>query len=114
MNFPSAFDFLETFGLEPIEEDPSLAYCRYVKQSSDGLQELDISFSGVAESFQVIFRCGGKSVVTLSSEKVKMVQVRRDQSGVGLHVSFDLNDVSSEALITLEPDLHCRWWLLRS
>ncbi|AVC42566.1 hypothetical protein AL520_30050 [Achromobacter xylosoxidans] len=114
MEFPSTFDFLDAFGLEPLEEDPTLAYCRYVKKSSDCLQELDVSFSGVAESFQVIFRCGGKEVVTLSSEKVKMVQIRRDQSGAGLHVSFDLNDVSSEAIITLEPVLHCRWWLLRS
>lgn len=114
MNFPSSFDFEEAFGLEPLEEDSSLAYCRYVKKSNDGLQEIDISFSGVADSFQVVFRLGGKEIITLSSEKVKAIQLRRDQSGADLHISFDLNDVTSEAVVTLEPDLHCSWWLLRS
>lgn len=114
MEFPSKFDFLETFGIEPVEEDPSMAYCRYVKQSSDGLQDLDISFSAVAASFQVVLRCGGKELVTVSSEKVRLVELRRDQSGSGIHVVFDIREGTSEAVVTLEPDLHCHWWTLRS
>jgi len=70
MEFPSTFDFLETFGIEPIEEDPSMAYCRYVKRSSDGRLELDMSFSAVADSFQVVLRCDGKKVMAVSSERV--------------------------------------------
>lgn len=54
MDFPSTVDFLAAFGIEPVEEDPCMAYCRYVKQSKDRLHELDISFSAVAESFQVV------------------------------------------------------------
>lgn len=114
MEFPSTTDFLEAFGIEPVEEDPSMAYCRYVKRSSDGLQELDISFSAVAESFQVVLRCGGNELVTVSSEKVRLVELRHDQSGSGVHVVFDVHDGTSEAVVTLEPDLHCRWWTLRS
>jgi hypothetical protein len=34
MKFPSTGEFLEAFGIEPIEEDPSMAYCRYVKNQS--------------------------------------------------------------------------------
>ena len=114
MDFPSPADFLEAFGIEPVEEDPSMAYCRYVKQSIDGHQELDVSFSEVAASFQVVLRCGGKEVVTVSSEKVRLVELRRDQSGSGIHVVFDVHDGTSEAVLTLEPDLHCHWWTLRS
>jgi hypothetical protein len=46
MEFPSTFEFLEMFGIEPTEEGPD--GCRYVKRSSDGQCELDISFSSSA------------------------------------------------------------------
>lgn len=114
MNYPSTADFFDAFGIEPVEEDPNMAYCRYLKESIDGLQELDISFSAVADSFQVVLRCGGKEVMTVSSEKVRLVEIRRDRSGSAIHVVFDIHDGTSEAVVTLEPDLHCRWWTLRS
>ena len=113
MEFPSTTDFLEAFGIEPVEEDPGMAYCRYVKQSSDGLQELDISFSAVAESLQVVMRCGGRELVTVSSEMVRLIELRRDHSGSRVHVVFDVRDGASEVVVTLEPDLHCHWWTLR-
>lgn len=114
MEFPSTADFLEAFGIEPIEEDPSMAYCRYLKESPGGLQEMDVSFSAVSESFQVVLRFSGKEVVKVSSEKVRFVKLWHDQSGSGIHVMFDVGDGVSEAVITLEPDLHCHWWTLRS
>lgn len=114
MEFPSTSDFLDAFGIEPVEEDPSMAFCRYVKQSSDGFQELDFSFSAVAESFQVALRCSGKELAKISSEKVKLIELRRDHAGSGVHVVFDVRDGTSEAIVTLEPDLHCHWWTLRS
>ena len=114
MDFPTKGDFLEAFGIEPVEEDASMAYCRYVKQSPDGFRDLDISFSAVTESFQLVLRCGGKEVVSVSSERVRLIELRRDQSGSGLHVVFDVRDGTSEAVVTLEPDLHCRWWSLRA
>lgn len=114
MDFPSTVVFLEAFGIEPVEEDPSTAYCRYVKQSMDGLQELDISFSAVAESFQVVLRFDGREIMAVSSEKVRLIELRHDQSGSGMHVVFDVYGGTSEAVVTLEPDLHCRWWTIRS
>jgi hypothetical protein len=57
MEFPDTFEFLEEFGIKPLEEYPSMAYLRYVKQSKDGGHELDISFSAVVKSFQVVMRC---------------------------------------------------------
>jgi len=114
MEFPSVADFLEVFGIEPVEEDPSMAYCRYVKQSNDGEQELDISFSAVAESFQVVLRCGSKEVMSVSSERVRLIELRHDHSSSGVHVVFDVRDGASEAVVTLEPDLHCHWWALRT
>ncbi|WP_137940383.1 hypothetical protein [Chitinivorax sp. B] len=114
MKFPSTADFLEVFGIEPVEEDPSMAYCRYVKQSSDGLQELDISFSAVAESFQVVLRCSGKELVRVSSERVQFIELQQDMSSFRVHVVFDVLDGASEVVVTLEPELHCHWWTLRS
>ena len=114
MEFPSTFDFLETFGIEPIEEDSSMAYCRYLKQSNDGRLELDMSFSAVANSFQVILRCDGKKTMAMSSEKVRLIELRCDSLGSGIHVVFDVSDGTSEAVVILEPDLYCSWQTLRT
>jgi hypothetical protein len=115
MELPSKLDFLIEFGLEPVEEDRDLALFRYIKPSVDGLQELDISFSGVWRSFQVVLRCGGKELVSVSSESVESLKIRRDKSGAGaVHVVFNLEAVRSEALVTLEPELRCDWWTLRT
>jgi hypothetical protein len=114
MKFPTTDDFLEAFGLEPIKEDPSLAYCRYVKQSPSGEMDIDVSFSAVSESFQVVLRCNGRDVVTISSEKARFVEIFNDDSGAGVRAVFDLRDVTSEAVVTFEPELGCRWWTLRS
>ncbi len=113
MKFPSTSDFLEAFGLEPIEEDSSMAYCRYVKESDDGSQEFDFSFSGVAESFQLILRCNGNELITISSENVRLVEIRSDKADACIHVVFDVNHGTSEATLTMEPRLHCHWWTLR-
>jgi len=114
MQFPDSTEFLEMFGIEPTEEDPGTAYCRYVKPSVDGLYELDISFSAVAESFQAVLRLRDKELVTVSSEKARLIELWRNDSGSGVRVIFDVHGGTSEAVLTLEPDLHCHWWTLRS
>jgi hypothetical protein len=110
--FPSTDDFLQAFGLEPIESDRDSAYCRYVKPSSDGNTEIDFSFNAAARSFQAVLRCGGNEIAAICSEKVKFIEIRHDKTMSGLHVVFDIDGVLSEALIALEPTLHCKWWLL--
>lgn len=80
----------------------------------DGIYELDISFSAVAASFQVTLRCDGKDVMTVSSENVRLVELRHDQYGSGIHVVFDTHDATSTADVSLEPELHCHWRTLRS
>lgn len=114
MEFPSTTDFYEAFAIEPIEENPDTDYCRYIKRSRDGLQELDISFSAVAGSFQVILRCSGKELMTVSSDRARLVEIRHDKSGSGVHVIFDVRDGTSEATVILEPELRCHWWTLRN
>lgn len=114
MDFPSTDEFLEMFGIEPIEEDPSMAYCRYVKVSPGGEVEIDFSFSAASESFQAVLRFSGNELATISSEKVKSIKLRRDASGSGVHVVFDIHGVTSEAWIKLEPEVSCHWWTLRS
>jgi hypothetical protein len=114
MEHPSVFDFLETFGLEPVEEDADMGTYCYVKQSNNGLQELEISFSAIDESFQVILRSGGKEFVSICSEKAEFVKLWQDRSGSGVYAEFNIDEVKSKAVVTLEPNLHCRWWILRN
>lgn len=70
---------------------------------------MDFSFSAVSESFQVILRCGGEELATISSEGVRLIEIRNDQSGAGVHVVFDVGSGKSEATLIMEPYLHCHW-----
>lgn len=113
MEFPSENDFLEAFGIEPIEVDQGLALCRYKVKSKNNDLELDFSFSAVMDSFQVVLKLAMQELAIISSENVKSIEVVRDSSGAGIRVVFDICDSISEARIILEPDLSCRWWTLR-
>ncbi|MDR0208991.1 MAG: hypothetical protein LBJ33_07485 [Pseudomonas putida] len=113
MEFPSEDDFLEEFGIEPVEVDPGLALCRYTIKSRNSDLELDISFSAVMKSFQVVLKLTMQELAVISSENVKSIEVVRDGSVAGVHVVFDVCDSISEARVIFEPDLSCRWWTLR-
>lgn len=114
MEFPSTNDFLEEFGIEPIEVDPSLALCRYIKKSKTSELEVDVSFSAVMESFQVVLRLATHELAIISSENVKSIELVRDSSGAGVRVVFDICESISEARVIFEPEVSCRWWTLRN
>ena len=114
MKFPSESDFLEAFGIEPIEVDPTLALCRYIKKSSRSDVEVDVSFSAVMKSFQVVLRNSAQELVIISSELVKSIDLVRDGSGAGISVVFEICGTISEARVMFEPDVSCRWWILRN
>ncbi|MEB2873017.1 MULTISPECIES: hypothetical protein [Pseudomonas] len=113
MEFPSANDFLEEFGMEPTEIDPNLALCRYTKKSQKGEFEVDISFSAVMQSFQVILRDSTQDIAVISSESVRSIELFRDVTGAGVRVVFEVCKSVSEARVMFEPEVSCRWWTLR-
>lgn len=114
MKFPSTSDFLEEFGIEPVEVDPTLALCRYIKKSKNSELEVDVYFSAVMKSFQVVLRLSTQELAVISSENVKSIELVRDGSGAGVHVVFEICDSVSEARVIFEPEVSCRWWTLRS
>jgi hypothetical protein len=114
MLFPSENDFLEEFGIQPVEVDPSLAFCRYIKKSKDSELEVEISFSAVMKSFQVVLRLAKQELAIVSSESVQSIALVRDNSGAGVHVVFDICESTSEARVMLEPEISFRWWTLQN
>ena len=114
MEFPDPDDFLEEFGIEPVEIDLSLSLCRYIKKSGSNELEVEFSFSSVMRSFQVVFRIAEQELAIISSESVKFIKLVRDDAGAGVHVVFDVCNSTSEAWVMLEPDVSCRWWTLRN
>lgn len=114
MKFPDVNDFLEEFGMEPVEVDPALALCRYTKKSKNSEIEVDVSFSAVMKSFQMVLRLSMQELAVVSSENVKSIELVRDGSGAGVHVVFDVCESISEARVIFEPDVSCRWWTLRN
>lgn len=114
MDFPSVSDFLMEFGIEPVEVDPSMAYCKYVLISKKNSFEVDISFSAVMESFQINVRVNGNEVMMISSEKVESIKLFRQGAVAGGHIVFDMVGLRSEAKVLIEPEVSCRWWSLRT
>ncbi|MFJ7884005.1 hypothetical protein ACIQYF_10930 [Pseudomonas sp. NPDC096917] len=112
MIFPKNYEFMETFGIEPIEEDSSISLCRYIKKAKNNELEIDISFSATMKSFQVVLRLSGQEISTISSECVHSIKIVSDNLGAGLHVVFDISGTISEARVMLEPDIGFRWWTL--
>ncbi|MBD9591113.1 hypothetical protein IB254_28915 [Pseudomonas sp. PDM03] len=113
MEFPNENDFLEAFGIEPVEVDQNLALCRYKVKSRNSDLELDCSFSAVMGSFQVVLKFAMQELAIISSENVKSIEIVRESSEAGVRVVFDICDSISEARVMFEPDLSCRWWTLR-
>ncbi|MBJ9978337.1 hypothetical protein IAE35_23205 [Pseudomonas sp. S75] len=114
MEFPSMIDFLEEFGIEPVEVDPSLALCRYVKKSKTSEFEIDVSFSAVMKSFQVVLRSSTQDLAVVSSENVKSIKLMRSGPEAGVHVMFENYHSISEARVIFEPEVSFRWWTLRN
>ena len=114
MIFPSELEFLEAFGLDPVETDTSIGMCRYIQNSKTSGIEIDISFSAVMKSFQVALRLFKHEIATISSENVSSIEIVNDAQGEGIHIIFDICDSISEARVTLYPEITCRWWTLRN
>jgi hypothetical protein len=73
-----------------------------------------VSFSGVAESFQMRLECGGREVMALVSERTELIGFYREQGRRGIRAVFILQGVTSEAIVILKPDISCKWWVLRT
>lgn len=114
MIFPSSYEFLEKFGIEPVEKDDGIGLYRYIKKGEKTEFEIDISFSVIMRSFQVTLRCSGREISTVSSEGVQSIKIVKDKFGEGLNVVFNINATLSEARVILEPDISFRWWILHN
>jgi len=57
---------------------------------------------------------GGRDIFVISSEKTSAIEIFKNGLESGIKVVFDVNGVSSQAEIFLEPELSCRWWTLRT
>lgn len=114
MLYPSSYDFLEAFGLVPVEVDLSIGLYRYIQQANNTALEIDISFSVMMKSFQIVLRLSGQEISMISSEGVESIKIVKDNLGEGLHVVFEVCDITSEARVTLEPYVNLQWWILRS
>lgn len=114
MNFPEKDEFLQVFGMEPVEEDASIALCRYRVHSESSNLDLLLSFSAVQESFEVVLYCARQEVINFVSERTTKIELYRDSSGAGVRAYFDVSGVQAEAIVTLEPEIKCRWWLIRT
>ncbi|MEX0179677.1 MULTISPECIES: hypothetical protein [Stenotrophomonas] len=113
MKFPSTTEFFEEFGIEPVEVDSSLALCRYRKKSENSDLEIDVSFSAVMKSFQVVLSFSTQELAVISSENVKSIELIRGAAEAGVRVVFEFSDSISEAMVVFEPEIGCRWWTLR-
>lgn len=112
MIFPNAAAFQNAFDIIPVEVDTNLALCRYIKRSSDSRHEIDFSFSAVMRSFQVVLRYEDRELARITSEDVNTIEIRGDEKGQYVHVSFNISGAISEAAIRIEPEINFQWWTI--
>ena len=113
MSIPDNAEFLQNFGLEPYERNEDSSFCRYKKKSDDGLIELEFSFDAIESSFQARLMVQNKEIFVVSSERLMEISIIADSKGKHVRTIFDIDGADAEAILTLEPRLHCNWWLLR-
>lgn len=113
MKIPSELDFLAALGIEPIDSDPVEGTYSYLIQTPDGERELDISFSALMDFFQLRYRVKGEEVIYLSSERAQSIELFHERNRTTLKVIFEIEGVDAEAIISLAPQLHCHWTVLK-
>ena len=112
MIFPSALDFLESFGIEPAEVDSDIAMSRYLVKSEVSGVVFDFSFSATMNSFQVSMCLGSQVLATLSSEGVETIDIFHEQQTDGIQIIFKIDGSLAQARLTLWPDVNLHWWIL--
>lgn len=112
MEFPDEFVLLEEFGLEQVDIDPNMAYVCYRKSDADSALEMDLSFSEVDKSFQIVMRCMGRELAVVSSERLSSIWIERDEAGSKLRIKFDISGVAAEAMVRTEPSIYYHWWTI--
>jgi len=113
MKTPCVEDFMECFGMTPVEEDPEMAYFLYTRKSNDGKLEIDFSFGEITNSFHILLRCCGREVGKIYSEKMQKIEIRKGKYRSGINVVFEISGCASEVDIIFEPDLYCHWRILQ-
>ncbi|MNY17412.1 hypothetical protein D3C86_1507300 [compost metagenome] len=112
MRFPAPDDFLEEFGICPDCVNESDGFFQYSGKSRSGMLRVTMSFSGVADSFQVCMSIFGEDALVVSSERVRAISIFREASQAGVKVEFDYLGLSAEAKVVLEPEPKVNWWVL--
>lgn len=108
MKYPAREEFLEGFGLEPFTVDPEVGLFVY-RSGSEGLVEVEFSFSLVMRSFQALISVGGVEVSAISSEGVDSILIFENAGRSGLRIEFIPELGLSKAELVLEPTIHLSW-----
>jgi len=116
MKVPCVEDFMESFGMKPVEtkEDPDLRIFLYRAKSNDGKLEIDFSFSEIMSSFQILLRCCDREIGVICSEKMQKIEIYKEKYKSGIKVVFEISGCSSEVDIIIEPDLYYHWSILQT
>lgn len=101
MRVPSRDEFLQHFGLEPKCYEFDDTVVGYSFQDHLGRYSLEISFSEVAASFQVIVRVDGCEVAVFSTELVTGIAIVEEIAGPVLVVDTEISGVITRTRISL-------------
>ena len=106
---PEAFELLEFFGSEPIQESDGFAM---YEVRDDAGTTLRFSFDVLARSVQTHLLVGGATVDVVSHDNAERLRINGQTRE--LIVAFDRGEVHAELRVTLAPRVHCEWSTLTS
>ncbi len=112
MKHPTELEFLEALDIEPIEKNVEESFYRFLLSYEKENTELEFSFSGVEDSFQVILRTGGRTIALISSEKAEEIEILEGHHGPFLKILFQIEGFAAQATLHLLPLPYCEWTLI--
>lgn len=108
---PTAFEMLETFGIDPVESDPDEGVVAYQWTDASGLL-LRLSWSLFERSVQVTLRLGDRELATVCQEGAVRLTTSVSPEGQALWGDFEQGGARGQLTVELQPALKVRWSIL--
>lgn len=112
-DIPDETDFLDAFGLDPDESNPSDGFWSY-RFSDDSEVTLVLSFNQFAGSIQTDILVGNHIVETVCHENSRKLEIIKGERGHILKALCKSQGMSTELSVEFSPSINVQWSSLRT
>jgi hypothetical protein len=108
---PSAQEFLETFGVEPVSSG-SESTVRTIDFDVDDQNLVSFSYDAVGRSVRIVWKVDGRVALDLFREGAVLIRLCRDGDRASVEVDSETDSLAGKIEITLAPEVQIKDKLL--